>query len=1058
MSDLPHKETNDWENIRIFGINKEIPHNTLIPYLDIESALDNTKSSPYFKTLNGYWNFNWVKKPANRPINFYNEHFDDQDWEQICIPSNWQLQGYGRPIYLNIQYPKSINTKEIPNINHEYNPVGSYRKKFIVPKKWRNRNIFIHFDGVKSAFYLWINGKKVGYNQGSMTPAEFNITSFLKDGENLIAVEVYRWSDGSYLEDQDTWRLSGIFRDVYLFSTANVHIRDFFIYCDLDEDYKDALLNVKIKIYNYTNKELKGKKLELILLDENLNQVGSGPLIELNDIEIKEFDEVEIKKQAFIKNPKKWSAEDPNLYDVLLVLKGKNSEIIEVEHCKFGFRKIEIKNNQIYLNGKSILIKGVNRQEHDPKSGMSISFEGMLQDIKILKQYNINAVRTSHYPNHPKWYELCDEYGIYVVDECNLETHGLRNVIPTDKDEWKDAVVDRMVRMVERDKNHPSIIMWSLGNEAGEGDNFKEMKEATLKIDKTRPIHYEGDFHLQVSDVFSLMYPLIEKLEDLGKYKTIEIIKNDGKSYQFSWDMYKNKPIILCEYLFSIGNSTGNLKEYMEVFKKYENIIGGFIWDFSEKALAKIGEDGNEFWAYGGDFEEKKHNANFVCSGIFQPDRSPKPAAYEVKKVYQNIHVSPIDILNGKFKIQNNYDFINLDFVEMIWELAANGEIIESGKLKTNLIPPKEEKEIIIPFKQPTLNYNTEYHLMIKFSLIKDTKWAEKGYIISWDQFKLPYDILTPPISEENSISPITIEDTAEKVLIKGKNFQILLGKTTGGIESFIHNGNELLMAPLLPCFTRVPTDCDILILLTKIQRRKTFWKKIKKKGKTFWDNLAEESTIKDFSFRLQDNQVAYINIVMNIPGEDSNYVINYKINRDAEVLIENNFRPNRDMIKFGMQMRIPKEFKFINFYGRGPHENYWDRKFGAPIGKYSMEINNFTFDYIHPQENGNRCDVRWIEFLNKAGYGILIKGLPLICISAWPYSMADLDKAAHINELPNDKNITVNIDYKQKGVGSGLTTRCFLGEPAMKKYHLKGNNMYKYKFLLKPKDSRRGN
>ena len=650
----------DWENSEMIGQNKESAHNTLILYPDIKSAIGGIKKSPFYKTLNGKWKFNWSKNPSERPLDFYKVGFNSDGWKEIPVPSNWQLEGYGVPIYTNFIYPHSINIKQIPGIDHQNNPVGSYRTEFTIPKEWEDREIFIHFDGVQSAFYIWINGEKVVYSQGSMTPAEFNITRFLKKDSNILAVEVYRWSDGSYLEDQDMWRLSGIYRDVYFFSTPKLHIRDFFVFCDLDVGYKDAELKIRAKIRNYSEKKLEGNRIELILLDASHNIVGSEPLVAAGIPPVQPSKEIEINLQTNIKNPNKWSAEKPYLYEVILTLKNYKGELIEVERCKFGFRKVEFKNNgEILINGKSIIFKGVNRHEHDPDHGRAITYDRMIQDIKILKQFNINAVRTSHYPNHPKWYELCDEYGIYVLNECNLESHGLRHILPKSDPKWTNTVVDRMVRMVERDKNHPCIFMWSLGNEAGSGDNFIKMKKAALEIDPTRKIHYEGDNDLIVSDVFSSMYTPIKDLEKSGRLESVKLIVPESK--KITPQMYKGMPRILCEYAHSAGNSTGYLQEYMDIFEKYENCVGGFIWDFIDKAFRKKDEKGNEFWAYGGDFGDEPNDRHFCINGIVTPDRKPNPALYEVKKVYQNVKVYPIDLALGKVKVHNKYKFINLN-------------------------------------------------------------------------------------------------------------------------------------------------------------------------------------------------------------------------------------------------------------------------------------------------------------------------------------------------------------------------------------------------------------
>jgi beta-galactosidase len=785
----------DWENSRIFGMNKEPAHATLIPFGSKKFILRDTKDSPYSQSLNGIWKFNWVKTPSDRPEDFYKVDFDSSNWKEIDIPSNWQMRGYGIPIYTNVKYPYSVNTKDIPCIDHNYNPVGSYLRFFNIASNWKGREIFIHFGGVKSAFYIWINGNKVGYSQGSMTPAEFNITKFLKKENNILAVEVYRWSDGSYLEDQDMWRFSGIYRDVYLLSTPKVHIRDFFTRCELDENYKDALLKVRISISNYGESDVDQFNVEIALLDTE--QQFIGPEILMSEIfGVKSDSEHIIELQAEIQNPNKWTGETPNLYDLILTLKNLKKETIEVEHCKFGFRNVEINNNgSLLINGQSIILKGVNRHEHDPDEGRAIPYTRMVQDIILMKQNNINAVRTSHYPNHPMWYELCDEYGIYVIDECNLESHELREILPGSDPEWTDACVDRMVSMVERDKNHPCVIIWSLGNEAGIGTNFGEMKIATIKIDDTRPIHYEGDYIHEIPDMKSFMYLSPKNLERKAKRDL-----KHGKS----------KPFVLCEYAHAMGNSLGNFQEFMNVFEKYDNCIGGFIWDFIDQGLHKVSEDGKEFWAYGGDFGDEPNDRNFCINGIVMPDRKPNPALYEVKKVYQNIDVLPVNLVEGEIKIRNKYNFIHIEFVEIKWVLTANGAKIQEGFLDRFQVDPGGLKEVKIPFKTPEIRSNTEYHLKIVSILAEDSLWAKKGHILAWDQFKIPYNV---PISAEvklNELTDVGIEELDDCFIIKGETFKVRLGKISGAIEHLSFKNLDIILKPLIPNFWRAPTDNEL--------------------------------------------------------------------------------------------------------------------------------------------------------------------------------------------------------------------------------------------------------
>ncbi len=1027
---------NDRENSQIISRNKEPAHNTLIPFSDIESALKAPEESSYYKSLNGNWKFNWVNKPSSRPKNFYQIDFEVDDWDSIDIPSNWQMRGYGIPIYTNVNYPYSVKTREVPSIDHDYNPVGSYRTNFTIPDEWEGREIFIHFDGVKSAFYIWINGIKVGYSQGSMTPAEFNITNYLQLGVNILGVEVYRWSDGSYLEDQDMWRFSGIFRDVYLFSTPKIHIRDFFVHCDLDKQYENVIIKLRVKICNYGNNDADSHTVEILLLDTEKLSIPYEILVKESLTVIAKTESI-IELQANVKNPKKWSAEVPYLYDILLILKNSNNEIIEVEHCKYGFRKVEIKNDGgIYINGKSIIFKGVNRHEHDPDHGRAIPYSRMVDDIKLLKQYNINAVRTSHYPNHPKWYDLCDEYGIYILDECNLESHGLREILPRSDPKWTEACISRMVSMVERDKNHPCIFMWSLGNEAGIGENFKKMKEITLKIDSTRPIHYEGDYEHKLADVISNMYYSPQNLR-----RAVKREKSKKKKKITDSEQYQIKPHILCEYAHAMGNSLGNFQKYMDVFEEYDNCVGGFIWDFVDQGLRKFTEDGKEFWAYGGDFGDVPNDKNFCINGIVMPDRKPNPALYEVKKVYQDIQVFPIDIIAGRFKIHNKYQFISLDFVDIIWELTANGRKIQEGKLENLKIKPGEKQEVEIKFDTSEVKSNIEYLLKISSILKKTTSWAEKGYIIAWDQFKIPFELPTEPVDDIHSLPVVKMSELIDSFAIEGENFKVIIGKATGAIESFISSKTELISTPLVPNFWRVPTDNDIGdidILPLKEKKKDNSWKIAGEKRKVI-KIIAKESKA----------SVLQILVESEVLNAEKPLKTIYTIYGNGDIIVKNDFTPSINMIRFGMQMSIPGQFKRMTWYGRGPHETMLDRKTGAAIGIYSGLVEDLIHPYIRPQENGNRTDVRWVTMTNKDGFGLLISdiGGTFLSISAWPYTMEDLEKANHNHELPHRETITFNIDYKQQGVGGDLPALACLH----KEFKLRGKIPYSYSFRIRP-------
>ncbi len=1018
----------DWENPKVIERNKEAPHNTSIPFETVESALKPRKTSKYHCSLNGKWYFHWVKNPDERPKKFYEINYES-NWDIIDVPSNWEMRGYGIPIYTNIKYPYSINTEDIPKIDHNYNPVGSYRREFDIPDDWHDRKIFIHFGGVKSAFYLWINGNLIGYSQGSMTPAEFNITEFLHNAKNIIAVEVYRWSDGSYLEDQDMWRLSGIFRDVFLFSTPKAHVRDFFIYSEFDDNYQHATLKCKVKVKNYNDKN-STHNLKILLLGPG-QKVKNADLLNEKEFEVEENSERFMAFKSEINNPEKWSAEMPNLYDVILKLYDSKNNLIEVVTNKFGFRAIEIKEDGgLHINGKPIIFKGVNRHEHDQDNGRAISVELMEQDIKLIKRNNINAIRTSHYPNHPEFYRLCDEYGLYVIDECNLESHGLRDKLPDSEDVWLNSCLKRMKRMVDRDKNHPCIIAWSLGNEAGFGDVFKEMKKVTLEIDNTRPIHYEGDYYNEITDLISFMYYPPRQIRRIAKRN----LKKDD-----------NRPVMLCEYAHAMGNSLGNFQEYMELFKKHDNIIGGFIWDFVDQGIRKRSESGEEYWAYGGDFGDEPNDKNYCINGIVMPDRRPNPSLFEVKKVYQNIHTSGEDLLYGKIQVFNDYKFISLESFSLEWEITANGWKIEEGCIEKLEIGPLEQKEMRIPFKSPDLQSNTEYYLNISYKLKKDNQWAKKGHIVAWDQFKLPYKIPTEPGKDIETFPPLSVVDNESYLVIKGNEFTIKIGKISGVIESMRFMEKELITSPLIPNFWRAPIDNDLGYADKDLEDFDDESSYINYS----WKEAGEKRDVIRFEYEDLKPQIKRISVKFDVINSDEGLSVTYLVYGNGDIILRNKFIPNEEMIRFGMQMKIPQEFNIMTWFGRGPQETMEDRKSGAAVGLYRGKIEDLIHHYVRPQENANRTDVRWVTFKDPDDIGLFISfiGESFLNISAWPYSIDDLEKATHIHELPDRDYITLNIDHKQKGVGGDLP-----GLPSThKKYHLKKDKVYDYRFLLRP-------
>ena len=777
----------DWENPQVVGRNKQPAHATLLPYADAATALTRKRSnSPYFKLLNGNWQFHFAPTPTAAPEGFYRPDFDAEQWDVIAVPSNWQMLGYGLPRYLASDY--AFDKSNPPYTQEDTNETGSYRTTFTIPEEWNGRQVFIVFDGVDSAFYLWVNGEQVGYSQDSRLPAEFDLTPYIHTGENTLALRVYRWSDGSFLEDQDMWFLSGIFRDVYLCATPKIHIRDFWARTELDDEYRDAVLRLRVNVRNYMAAAAEDYEIEAVLLDEK-NEPTDWKETSRVTVDAKAETILELSGNFY--NPRKWSGEHPNLYQLLIQLKDANGDILEVEQCRVGFRSVEIKDGQVLVNGVPIYFRGVNRHEHDPVRGHAITVESMIEDILLMKRFNINAVRTCHYPDMPRWYELCDEYGIYLIDEANVESHGLWDRFTKDP-EWQLAFVERGSRMVERDKNHPSIIIWSLGNESGEGPNHAAMAEWIHQHDPTRPIFYDSGGTAPYLDILSKMYPKLDVLARAGQ------------------EPGETRPFVMCEYAHSMGNSPGNLKEYWEVIEAHPRLRGGFIWDWVDQAILQKTDDGKEWYAYGGDFGDEPSSLSFCCNGIVFPDRSLHPAMWEVKKVYQPVRVEAVDLLAGKVAVTNRYFFSDLSALEFSWKLTSGERVLQTGELPLLHTPPASRDLVLVPFEKPELEPEAEYWLTLSFSLAENTAWAEKGHEVAWEQFKIPWDVPNPSTTPEDELPALELTETASTAEVRGADFNLVFDKQTGTIASWVHEGTELIQRGPTVNFWRAPTENDL--------------------------------------------------------------------------------------------------------------------------------------------------------------------------------------------------------------------------------------------------------
>ena len=1011
-------QQHDWENPAIIEINKCAPRADFFPFENQQIALisDIRKSNNYL-SLDGLWQFKWIKGIKNRLPGYCCQN--TEKWDPIPVPSNWEMQGNSYPVYVNTSY--AFQKKSPPAIPDKINEIGYYKRDFEISKQWRTKRIVIHFAAVNSAFYVWINGKKVGYSQGSKTPAEFDITDFVNEGKNQVALEVFRWSDASYLQCQDFWRLSGIERSVYIYAHEKNYIADFEAKAGLSDNLKEGIFDLSLV--------LKGaqrvKALVEIYKDGNIifKDVQS---INLSQDSLLSF-------QSVIENVKKWSAEEPELYDLLIKLVNEDNVLMQASSCRLGFRSSEIKNGQLLINGKAVYLKGVNLHEHDDRKGHVVDEDLLIKDLELMKRSNVNAIRTCHYPQQKRFYELCDEMGFYVVDEANIESHGMGYgpASPAKNPKWEKAHFERIWRMVERDKNHPSVIIWSLGNEAGNGVNFLHCYDWLKKRDSTRPVQYE-QAHLKWrnSDIFAPMYPNIKKVEDYAKSKP-------------------EKPLIMCEYAHAMGNSTGAFKDWWQLIEHYDVLQGGFIWDWVDQGLIKKDSSGRESWVYGGDFgpQNVPSAGNFCLNGLVFPDRSPHPGLFEVKKVYQYAAFDTIGIKNGYIQVKNKFSFVDLSDFKLNWQIRINGEIYASGVVPELKIKAGKRESIKLNFRWPPQRPGQEIYLDLQLTGKKNSAMARNGHIMAKEQFKLNEQSPAIYIADTTDQSPIRLKENKDSLLITGKDFKIVFDLKKGNISSWTYHKKELVKEGLMPNFWRGMTDNDYgnFLLL-----RGGNWKRASNRKKAN-------------SVKVEQEQEGKIKIkVRHHLGCNGSFEVEYLLHKNGAVLLTSTLKRGAlklsELPRMGMKMQLPKAFDQLRWYGRGPFENYSDRNYAAHVSQYSSTVAEQYVPYIRPQENAYKTEVRWLQLTDKEGTGLLIKGHHnLLSFSALHYLDKDFQadvralgwanaKNQHYYDLKERNLVALNIDLLQQGLGGDDS---WWTKPH-KKYRL-NEGKYSYSFWLMP-------
>ena len=1014
-------QNNEWNGQpTIFGVNTLKPHATSMPYSSIEEAkINDRRASEWYQSLAGTWKFFHVDKPADRLTSFMQDNFDATKFDDIQVPGCWQLFGYDHTIYTNVTYPWSGTDRiSAPWAPTNFNPVGHYRREFTVSDKWDGKRIRLHFEGVESAFYVWINGKYVGYSENTFTDHEFDITDKLRSGKNNISVQVFRWCDGSWMEDQDFIRLAGIYRDVYLYATPKTHIQDFQINATTDDYYKDGVLNASVWVDNFTENEVSGHSVDVMLFDKEGKEVGSVlsqkvPAIKANG------GEQQLTFNSTLSGANLWSGEHPYLYTLVMVLKNASGDAIQYESQRIGFRKVELKKGsdgitRYTINGSPIKMRGVNRHEMDPDHGRVISYERMVEDVKLMKKFNINGLRMSHYPNDPRMYDICDEYGIYVIDEANVESHGANRDLPASSDDWRACAVERMSSMIQRDKNHACVVLWSLGNEAGSGNVFGSERDYAHQADPTRPVHYEGDWNN--ADVASWMY------------------YGEGAIYGYKDN---NKPVMLCEYEHAMGNSVGELREYVDAFYANPRSFGGFIWDFIDQGLRR---GDTKYFNFGGLWGDNPNDDNFCANGLVFPDRTVQPEIYEVKYQYRNILVRDKDVSKGTVTIENRFNFTNIkDVVNAVWSVMEDGKVIATGEVPASSldIAPLSSKEVTIPFKISSAKTGSEYYLDIDFQLKETTLWADAGFSIAHDQLRIKAGEALPAQINIASVPTMTTDESNGVLNVTGKDFSIIVNLKSAVISDYTMNGMQLIKDGPVPNFWRAPTDND--------------------KGNGMenrcgtWRYAGRDRSINSYKVNKVSANEVRIDFTVGLPkAGSSNMTMSYTIYGSGDIIVEYTLNPDgskSEIPNIGTLFTVPGGFEKVTYYGKGPHENYIGRNQGAFMGIYKTYADSMTIPYLEIGETGQRTEVKWATLTNGNGMGLLIVGSPRMEFSAQHYTPEQLNTVKLPWDLKRDNDITLRVDLHQMGLG-GINS---WGAKPLDQYSLFPKQSYSHKFRISP-------